>query len=80
MVLLLLRRQGLSLEEAWHRGFARERFDYRVTLARIEYEFGFDIRRTDRDTSTYRIVGRHRWNGAYRSFVIIDPGWPNVRH
>lgn len=86
LLLLLLRPEGLSWVDAIKLGFVRDRLAYRTTIARLEYEYGFDIRKTgqvladDEHGDVYRIVGKHRWNGSYRAIYQVPDSLPNFRN
>lgn len=80
LVLLLLRKQGLTTEQAYEIGMKRE--DLGGALAALRDDCGFDIqvigtrpgRVGTRGFATkhlyvYRIIGRYRWSGSYRSFL-----------
>lgn len=77
LINLLLKPQGMTTFEAVQAGLVKESTSISGVLARLEYECGFDIRVVGasprvlkgRRAYIYRIVGRHRWNGQYRSFV-----------
>lgn len=77
LILRMLREEGLTSAEALNAGLIRHNSSLTGIIARLEYECGFDIRvigsqrieRRGRNMYVYRIVGRHRWNGPYRSFT-----------
>lgn len=84
-ILLALRPQGLTAEEAIERRLFRTPNQLLCLMQRLEYDCGFDIRRNGHTgprhlaKPVYWIVGRHRWNGSYRAFCQVPDHVPNVR-
>lgn len=77
IALMLLRDEGATMQEIRETTGMSSVVAHGV-LARLDFDCGFDIRRftekhidptTSRPPLRYRIVGRSRWNGGYRSFV-----------
>lgn len=78
--------RGLSASSAIQQQLIPSQLALLTLMQRIEHDCGFDIRlegrRNSKDPTTqiYRVVGRHRWNGSYKSFQPDHDHWPNVRN
>lgn len=85
LVCLLLGTNGISDSEIRRRKLISKRDSSVNVMMRLEFYCGFDIRKIaeikvgDQFLNVYKIVGRHRWHGRYRSFGEFDSIFPNVR-
>jgi hypothetical protein len=76
LLLGMLSKRGLTASEALERGYLARRSAMAAMLSQFYNTGGWDIRGFTEPSGTpsspfvrYRIVGRFRWEGGYRSFI-----------